>query len=300
MWCNVLDSWDYCFPFDPMSQDTENNHCINKWSKKIGHNLKALMKVLRFASHRGNSGFTLESLFLKEISLVYPLKDEIPSRKVDIHSMIPWCNLENDNEKLNFFDEESCRLFQPVITDLGMCHSFNPTPVLDVLKPSYFTESFNAAYEEDLPQNNTIHMGVNSGKTLDFYLLGGYHRKNMAIPDYENNMNDFGYVSYGDHVKTISKFLVGVSNSHHYIDMKAIGEKIKAGYHTTWKVQAMEIVPAHDLQDIPIEQRKCRFESEVMGLEVFKSYSQAICEFEFKTKKARDVCKCVPWYVPVN
>ena len=137
-------------------------------------------------------------------------------------------------------------------------------------------------------------MGVKSGKALDFYLMGTYHRRKVEqqevnlMSDYENFDTD------------ISKFLVGVSNKNQYIDMNAISENFRAGYHVTWKIQAMEIVPSDDLRDVPIVKRKCKFQDEVEGLQIFSIYSQAACEFEFKVKKARDICNCVPWYIPTG
>ena len=296
MWCNVRNSWDYCTPSNPCDASKKGSHCCNKWSEKIGHNLKALMKIMRFATRRGNSGFTLKSILQNSTnSLFYPFKeDETSKRKVDQNSLIPWCNLRNNEDKLNKYKESSCKLFQPVFTDIGMCHSFNPTPVADVLRPSYYRDSFVDAFREDLMSNEKLHMGIKSGKALDFYPLGTYHRQkteaqtNILMSSYENYDID------------ISEFLVGVSNKHQYIDMKAISETIRAGYHVTWKIQAMEIVPSNDLRDVPIANRKCKFEDEIDGMQIFKIYSQAACEFEFKVKKARDICNCVPWYIPTG
>ena len=75
MWCNILDDWDYCTPSNPCKASKKSNHCCNKWSDKIGHNLKSLMKIMRFASRRGNSGFTLKSILPNPTDkLFYPIK----------------------------------------------------------------------------------------------------------------------------------------------------------------------------------------------------------------------------------
>ena len=71
-----------------------------------------------------------------------------------------------------------------------------------------------------------------------------------------------------------------------------------AGYKVTFSIQAMEIVPSEDLRDISIKSRKCKFYDEIEGLEIFKTYSKPACEFEFRVKKAKDYCQCVPWYIP--
>ena len=294
MWCNILGDWDYCTPSNPCQASKKSNHCCNKWSDKIGHNLKSLMKIMRFASRRGNSGFTLKSILPNPTDkLFYPLKDETSKRKVDKNSLLPWCILENDEEKYNFFDRSSCELFQPVFTDVGMCHSFNPTPVADMLKPSYYSQSFIEAYGEDLLPNEKLHMGIKSGKALDFYLMGSTYRQK-----YEAQTK--GFMSSIKNDIDISKFLVGISNKHQYIDMKDISKTILSGYHVIWEIQAMEIVPTSQLHDIPIAKRKCKFENEIEDMQIFKIYSQAACEFEYKVKNAKDVCNCVPWYIPTG
>ena len=273
--------------------------CNNSWSKRIGNNLKALMRIMRFSSRRGKSGFTFNSILPNNYStkaLIYPIRKGYFSKEnIDIYTLLPWCNLINDNYKENLFDVASCQLFQPVFTDLGMCHSFNPAPALNMLKPSYFKESFADAFNEDLKQEDKgkILNAIEVGEGLDFYLLGRNHRQFME--KYLRPKEE-----YASSRKSITNFLVALSNQFAYFGMKDIKKTIKAGYHVTWNVQAMENVPTEDLHDIPIYKRNCRMTDEIEGMEIFQTYSQSACEFEFKITRARDVCNCVPWYIPVN
>ena len=68
----------------------------------------------------------------------------------------------------------TCNLFKPVLTDSGICHSFNAKNMASLLKPSLFKTAFTEAYKSDLgdPANNFIHMGAGPGRTfrLIFYL----------------------------------------------------------------------------------------------------------------------------------
>ena len=276
----------------------ENTECLkpccnNTWSKKIGHNLKALMKIMRFTSRRGKSGFTLNPDSTK--AFLYPFRKGYFSKEhIDIYTLLPWCNLINDKNKENWFDVASCQLFQPVFTDLGMCHSFNPATALNMLKPSYYKESFADAFKEDLKQDERkILNAVEAGEALDFYLLGRNHRQYME--KYLRTGEE-----HGDNRQSITNFFVALSNQFAYFGMKDIKETIKAGYHVIWKVQAMENVPSVDLHDIPIHKRNCRMPDENEGMEIFQIYSQSACEFEFKITRARKVCNCAPWYIPVN
>ena len=93
-------------------------------------------------------------------------------------------------------------------------------------------------------------------------------------------------------------FHMGLSTKNNYFDMMTTSELIKPGFHTTWKVQAMEIVPSEDLYDVPIEKRNCRFPEEASELTIFKIYSKKACQFECHLKKAIKTCRCVPWFVP--
>ena len=83
-----------------------------------------------------------------------------------------------------------------------------------------------------------------------------------------------------------------------YFDMDAVGSTIQAGYHTTIKVHAMEVIPSQELETMTYEQRGCRFRHEIEELEIFSLYSQSACEFEYKLKLAEELCRCTPWNYP--
>ena len=262
----------------------------------MGHNLKSIMKVMRFANRRGKSSFDLYS-FVPNVSnkLQYSTNNvriwnggEKPT--LDTNTMIPVCFLEHINENTHSkrqFGKESCQLFQPVFTDSGMCHSYNPTPVIDLLTESYFMESFHEAFREDLLPNKTLHMGTDSGDAINFYLMGNHRYRHTSR----------GQFIFGKKLEP-SRFLLSLSNNNEYVGMQSSRKIMPAGYKVTFSVQAMEIVPSEDLRDISIESRKCRFYDEIEGLELFKTYSKPACEFEFRLKKAKDFCQCVPWYIP--
>ena len=123
------------------------------------------MKVMRFASFRGKSHFSLKSVIGEPDPLYYPLVPDIkikPSGSnqnsiLDVNAMIPVCYTKtSDDENFIMMGNEKCDLFQPVITDMGVCNSFNPSPTLDLLNPSFFTESFSKAFEEDLKMNDSF------------------------------------------------------------------------------------------------------------------------------------------------
>ena len=73
---------------------------------------------------------------------------------------------------------KDCNLFQPVVTNHGLCQAFNPTPSLEILKPSYFTESLAEALNYDFIPNYILRNATGSGKkhSLDFIVLGNNFR----------------------------------------------------------------------------------------------------------------------------
>jgi hypothetical protein len=130
--------------------DRENpNNCCGFWTSKLGHNIKAIMKVMRMASRRGQSGLDMEH-FMKPFEnksallkyKVNPIGIGAYREKItrDITTILPWCKFANpSNDEIAGLPIDVCQLFQPVVTDSGICHSFNPTPSLAMLKESLFT-----------------------------------------------------------------------------------------------------------------------------------------------------------------
>ena len=249
---------------------------------RMGHNLEAIMKVMRLALQRGKTRINLtEILEPYSIEGKYPLMHDISNLQSnkDTNSMLPYCSLAASSKE-NMFYKPECNLFDPVITDLGICHSFNAMISKDMLTPSYFATSFNNAFGSDISYANNTWKSIGSGKdhSLTFYLLDSSVRKmSESVP---------------------MSFRMGLSMDTNYYDMMTPSEIIKPGYHTTWKVHAMEIVPSNNLHDIPIKKRNCMFPDETSDLNSFQIYSKKACEFECKIKEAFKTCGCHPWYIP--
>ena len=264
-----------------MKNDTKEYTCCSQnfeQSRKLGNNLPAVMKIMRVAVKRGKSHLNVSELLENALQYInYTMlideKDlENLTYEVDYTSMIPWCEIDSG-------EDGDCTLFDPIVTDQGLCHSFNPTPTLDMLRPSYFSQSFREAFKSDLTKNPIFKNATGSGNehALTFYLMNDSFRR-MLNP----TMN----------------FVLKLSTRTDYFDMRYTNQEIKFGYHTTLKVDAMEIISSNDLHKVATEKRNCRFSDETNGLDIFKVYSKSACEFECKIKRAFEVCQCYPWYVP--
>ena len=145
-------------------------------------------------------------------------------------------------------------------------------------------EDFQKAFNSDMSENPKIWNGSGYGlkNGLEFYLFDSSVRR-IALTK-ENP----------------ATFHMSLSTMDNYFDMIGTSEKIPAGYHTIWKVQAMEIVPSDALHEVPMSKRKCKFADEISGLEIFKVYSKKACQLECQIKQAAKICGCYPWFTPVK
>ena len=118
----VLDL-DYQTPF--CDQYSGNENCsTHKWTDQVRHNLKAIMKVMRFASRRGKNRFNVSSIIGNNSeSLKYPVAAEYrdlsffqekrfddyvdPKFQIDVNSMIPWCR-KREGSTLDFKKQLRC------------------------------------------------------------------------------------------------------------------------------------------------------------------------------------------------
>ena len=149
------------------------------------------MKVMRFANRRGKTTFNKKSIFdISKIEQYYSLKKRVENEKdnfeIDHNSMLHSCFIKKGFSGSKFGTKVKtappCQLFQSVITDMGMCHSFNAKPILEMLAPSHFTKSLNESFKEDLiTSENVTYSGLGSGTNhaLEFIIMNdNYRRKN--------------------------------------------------------------------------------------------------------------------------
>jgi hypothetical protein len=128
--------------------ETFETTVCNIWTKKLGNNLKPIMQIMRFASRRGQSGFDAEALLAsvsKNKTLlkynINPIGTGFYQTKMakDMTTIIPACSYANGKNILH----QDCFLFEPVLTDLGICHSFNSQPSHALLMNSSFKGDCN-------------------------------------------------------------------------------------------------------------------------------------------------------------
>ena len=184
------------------------------------------MKVMRMANQIGKSKLDLWSMLPNSEetlqALKYPLAlNHGKSTQMYSRTMIPMCFFENflEEESKRRFTEDSCNYFQPVFTDLGMCHAFNAKSVTALLLDSYYKESFFEAFKHDLNPYETMHHGTKSGHSFNFYLMGHHGIR----------ITSHGKGLYGKD-QPPSKFMLGLSNHKEYFNLKASSKIVQAGF----------------------------------------------------------------------
>ena len=262
----------------------------------IGKHLDSIMRVMKFASNRGRSHFNEKSFLSNEskkkflqyqtmTKTKYQLSTRDENPFLDLNAMIFRCFMKIFED--DYQVEPKCDgLFQPVVTDMGICPSFNPTPTMDLLKPSHFTDSFFKAYQDDMIHNYSVSYGEELGQSLNMLLV-----RNTQEPEEAK-------AGQRKIIPEPSKFYMSITRHNEYINFKPSSFIVKGGYKTTIHVEPMEIIASEDLRSVPISKRQCRFEDETEGIMLLKRYSQSGCQFEMKIRKLQDICKCTPWYIP--
>jgi hypothetical protein len=244
------------------------------------------MKVMRMASGRGQSHFNFSDFlqpFLNNMDVVkyplnmnmsehyYPLEqDEVRDKT----SYLPACIYASKSLLIG----RNCKLFEPVLTDLGICYSFNAKSSVEMLKNSSFTQAFLQAYQYDLlglPSENI--KGAGDKFSLRFMIDSSrnFRRNSDKKP-----------------------FKVIISALGSYFDALSLAKEIKPGYETTFNIEPIEVIGTDALHNIKEEARNCKFYDEIEDDSMFKAYSQSSCEYECKIKYAREKCWCTPWNFP--
>ena len=174
-------------------------------------------------------------------------------------------------------------LFKPVVTDMGICYSFNAIEMSKALRKSKFRTAFLDAFKEELGNvsNHKIHMGEQPGTLLSLNFI------------LDNNAND------RPHVQPFTPFRVAITSKTEYHQIRTIAKWARPGQRLDIDVSPMEVKATANLRDIDQSKRGCRFADETgSDSDIFQDYTQTGCQFECMLRKARDFCSCTMWNMP--
>ena len=263
--------------------DEGSNKCCNFWTTHLQHRLLPIMKVMRMASGRGQSHFNTKDFmkpFLENPELLrYPLNNNITKELEawDKTSFLPMCSYSNNTAVLGL----DCKLFEPVVTDMGICYSFNAEPSMILLADSAFKDAFEETYKTELINDHVEYAkGPGNKFALNFVVDNSrFIRKKINI----------------------KPFKVILSSRKGYFNSLGIATEVRPGFLTIFNVQPLEVTATDALKEISEEARKCRFPDEISnGHAIFNSYGEDSCEFECRINKARAKCQCTPWNIPTQ
>ena len=151
--------------------------CCHYWTTLLNHRLDPIMKVMRIAMGRGRSHLNISELLdpFYKTGIFKPVEEMMRNKKLsdiqwDKTSYIPFCIFNNKRKQI----QEGCKLFEPRITNQGICYSFNAEPIIDNLHESPFTKAFQNVYKSELKQNETINA---KGKHVQSCLEGFFSRQ---------------------------------------------------------------------------------------------------------------------------
>ena len=276
--------------------------CCHYLLEKINHNLTPLMKVMRVASRRGQN-------LLDMVDLLDPFLTNntngvrYPMNKIGIgHYHIPkvydptgymrpcsfaeqfdslnQINLTTDKSMKKLSDMYSCFMFQPVVTDKGICYACNAKSTEDLLKASVFKEAFMESYKSEL-ETTDQRMGLGTGKSLSLFFVVD---NNAMFRPWQQDKFDFK---------------IGFGSSEETLQFSATSKLIRPGFALEYDVTPIQVVADPELRNILPTSRGCQFPEETEGfVDIFEEYSQPACQFECMLKYARNLCRCTPWNMP--
>ncbi len=284
--------------FDPCVQDPSLSCC--DIPHLLHEDLETVMQIMRLSSHRAGD---LEQLgqFVRVASFLgYPYfnvtegvmrrdKKYIPQGK-DPFAIIPVCEfVHQDGQRLTDFTGmvlPACTLFQPAVTDQGLCYSFNSPPLESLFKPSLFTSTFKSVFRDDFIENMTIFKAQPYDEDLGLTFLLD---KQMGL---RNIWNKTDFLDEGGF-----KIIFGEPTS--MVSTRSHQRSVQIGHHTTFLLTPLVLTADEDLKKLSPEKRNCLFPDEgSRNLTLLQYYSQAGCFFECMIKHAREFCHCSPWDFP--
>ena len=235
-----------------------NQPCCNFWTQSLQNNLKPIMMVMQMASRRGQSHFNKTEfiqLFATQMNITRYLLKEKSSKNVmtrDKSSYLPGCSYASGLDEIG--KEFNCTLFKPVVTDSGICYSFNANSSVALLKDSNFKQTMQEVYKHELGGNSKIQMAKGAGDkfALKFWIDNSrfFQKKKEQTKPYK----------------------VLISSGDGYMNILSNGIDAKPGYVATLLVQPIQVAAGESVHIVKKEQRNCSFPNEVNEDSIFSNY----------------------------
>ena len=243
---------------------------------------------------------------MQEAALLSVLKEKFPeyepaSNERLFPSLIPFCLSREDviGKDVGFENLPVCDQITPVLTDTGICFSFNAKNSSGVFR------NINETGSIDWPGNNSPHKvdeGAHNGFTLviDINLHKDVNKQEIPgivemdmegdffkIRELDVMLSNFGTVPITRRgTRQYTSVLVEVPDIHETDDV----------YIQKYNIEITALVTqvSEDARVLTPEMRDCLFEDEG-DLELFNHYSTENCMLECKLRETEKECSCIPW-----
>ncbi len=286
------------FRFHPCTKNRTGSCCDD--NDILQGDYHTIMKVMRLAKHRSRDLVGLEEIVNVASTLGYSYhklgegptyvdRKYFPQGK-DPFTMIPFNEFGSQENNIgNRFDDPGKKtwnsLFQPVITDNGVCHGFNSPPIEELFKPSPFLKAFRSAFQEDLLHDSLFRAEPYSNDLGLYFALD----KQMVFKNFWNGTKE----------GLEGSFRISFTEPMASVSIRSKLRSVHLGYHVTFELTPHVLISESDLRYLPSENRHCLFHDELPKQQSVSSrYSQGGCIFECVSQIAQNVCSCFAWDIP--
>jgi len=260
------------------------NELVNSVQK-----LKDLIQVMLQTKHRAQGLEAPRNLLspFKDLQLFTNINDTTHPSSIDFYSAVPLCepSVDNPGPKRTYkgapvFD--NCLQFNPIPTDLGLCHAMN-------VDHSLRASAFQAALESSsYPTSNKVKGRVLQAGTQSFTFTVNRQTENRNLWRHDDTQK----LRRGG-------FLYAVVDRVGAMAVRRKTKRLQLGHHVTLSLKLSVVRTNPDLKSLNPLKRGCIFPEEgEEKISLFSNYSQAACQMECMLAYARSVCGCTPWEYP--
>ena len=97
---------------------------------------------------------------------------------------------------------------------------------------------------------------------------------------------------------TYIPYTVGISGQNTFMNQKTSVVKVRPGYHVSIYIVPKILETSSAFNNLNLDSRKCKHPYETKGFSLFKKYTRTGCEIECAARRAKYVCRCLPWNYP--
>ncbi|XP_054259726.1 pickpocket protein 28-like [Macrosteles quadrilineatus] len=189
-----------------------------------------------------------------------------------------------------------CEAFEPVMTDFGLCYSFNKLP-----SEIIFTESTHKPYpgrkyppgavfwnpDDGYPVDDKTRY-LNKEKVFPVWSQVSGENTGLGVELYQNK-SDWQRLCTGGY----TGFQVKLTNAANFPVFTKVDERLALNRETSLMLTPLLLGSHPELANIPTRIRSCYFTDEKQ-LHFFKTYTYENCNFECTTLFTINECNCVP------